>query len=199
MPKLTQDFYLRDDVVQIAKDLLGKALFTSVNGKVTAGMVVETEAYSGRNDRACHADQHRRTRRTEIMFSEGGMAYVYLCYGIHHLFNVVTNVEGMADAVLIRALEPLDGLDEMMLRRKMNNAGKRLTSGPGVLTQAMGIRTEHYGLSLLGDRIWFEDIGAVVTMQEMQAAKRIGVDYAGEDALKPWRFYIKENHWVSRL
>ena len=199
MPKVTKDFYLRDDVVQIAKDLLGKALFTRMNGKVTTGIVVETEAYSGRNDRACHANQHLRTGRTEVMFSEGGMAYVYLCYGIHHLFNVVTNIEGMADAILIRALEPLQGIDEMMQRRKMTSIEKRLTSGPGVLSEAMGIKTVHYGLSLVGDRIWFEDIRRTIPDEKIHASKRIGVDYAGEDALKPWRFYIKENTWVSRL
>jgi DNA-3-methyladenine glycosylase len=133
------------------------------------------------------------------MFSKGGMAYVYLCYGIHHLFNVVTNIEGMADAILIRALEPIQGVEEMLSRRNMHVLEKRLTSGPGVLTKAMGITTEHYGLSLLGNVIWFEESGREVPENRIKASKRIGVDYAGEDALKPWRFYIKENGWVSRL
>lgn len=198
MQKLNKDFYTRGDVATIARELLGKALCTCMNGSMTAGMIVEAEAYSGRNDRACHANIHKRTRRTEVMFAEGGKAYVYLCYGIHHLFNVVTNVEGMADAVLIRALEPAEGIDVMLRRRGMDSVTKKLTAGPGVLTEALHIKTADYGESLLGDRIWISDIGVDVSPDRIVAAKRVGVDYAGADAERPWRYYIKENPWISR-
>lgn len=197
MSRLDRNFYRRGDVVEIARDLLGKTLVTRIDGRVTAGKIVETEAYSGRNDRACHAHLQRRTRRTRVMFEEGGKAYVYLCYGIHHLFNIVTNREGLADAVLVRALEPVEGVDLMLKRRGMEKLHKRLTAGPGVLSQAMGIHTDHYGLSLVDDHIWLES-GAGISNDDIHASARIGVDYAGEDALKPWRFYIKENPWISR-
>lgn len=185
-------------MVEIARDLLGKTLVTRIDGGITAGQIVETEAYSGRNDRACHAHLQRRTRRTQVMFEEGGVAYVYLCYGIHHLFNIVTNKKGLADAVLVRALQPLKGIDLMLERRGFDQLQKRLTAGPGVLSQAMGISTVHYGLSLVGDHIWLEDAGIRLSGDHIRATARIGVDYAGDDARKPWRFYIEENPWISR-
>jgi DNA-3-methyladenine glycosylase len=114
--KLKPDFYRRSDVVKIARELLGKALFTRIDNVVTGGLIVETEAYSWK-ERGCHAYQKRKTARNAIMFEDGGYSYVYLCYGMHHLFNVVTNKQGIPDAVLIRALQPIHGLEEMKLRR----------------------------------------------------------------------------------
>ena len=181
--RLRESFYQRSDVVQIARELVGKVLYSSMDGQVTAGMIVETEAYNGVVDRACHAFGGRRTARTEVMFRAGGVAYVYLCYGMHHLLNIVTGPQDMPQAVLIRALKPLEGLDVMLLRRK----GKEpLTSGPGTVAQALGITTKHSGVSLLGNTIWIEDHG--IAIPNIVTSPRIGVDYAGEDALLPYRF-----------
>jgi DNA-3-methyladenine glycosylase len=194
--KLKLNWYKQDDVVSVAQNLLGKVLCSNIDGKITKGIIVETEAYSGDNDKACHANGQKKTQRNKIMFEAGGHAYVYLCYGIHHLFNVVTNREGRADAVLVRALEPLEGIDIMLDRRKMKKVEKRLTAGPGVLTQAMGIKTIHYGARLNEDLIWIEDYE--YPDLNVIATTRIGVDYAEEDALKPWRFYIQHSDWVSK-
>ena len=196
--KLSSPFYTRSDVVKIAQELLGKFLVTNIDGVVTSGMIVETEAYSGRNDKACHANNGRRTQRTEIMFQEGGKAYVYLCYGIHHLFNVTTNIDGLADAILIRGVEPVDGLDHMLKRRNIKVLKSNLTAGPGALSRALGITTGLYGQDLMGDTIWIEDRGIVLKSNAIIAGKRIGVDYAGDDALKPWRFVINNNIWISK-
>ena len=198
MAVLTDEYYLNGDVVQVARDLIGKVLYTRRNGELTTGMIVETEAYSHRDDKACHAHLQRRTRRTEIMFAAGGVAYVYLCYGMHHLFNVVTNREGLADAVLVRALEPLEGAGIMAIRRAVPAGDRRLTSGPGNLTMALGISVADYGKRLGGERMGIQDAGIAVDATQIVAAPRIGVEYAGEDALKPWRFYLKENPWVSK-
>lgn len=194
--KLPRDFYTRADVTLISQELLGKYLFTNIGGHLTAGMIVETEAYCGRGDKACHAN-NKRTPRTEVMYGDGGHAYVYLCYGIHHLFNIVTNVEGTADAVLIRAVEPVEGMDWMLSRRNMAQPKTTLTAGPGSLSAALGITTKHYGQDLLGDTIWVEDRGIDVAQQDIIASPRVGVAYAGEDALRPWRYRIKGNKWTS--
>lgn len=196
--KLDRSFYQGPDVVKISRDLLGKLLYTQIDGQLTAGMIVETEAYSGRNDKACHAHQNTYTKRTRIMYESGGLAYVYLCYGIHHLFNIVTNVDGLADAVLIRAVEPIVGIKEMLQRRNMTAMAKNLTAGPGLLTQALGINLSHYGESLTGPAIWLQNDGIKVQEEQVIASTRIGVAYAGEDALLPWRFTIKDNPWISR-
>lgn len=196
--KLQKSFYQRENVVQVAKELLGKTLHTLVDGVYTVAKITEVEAYSGRDDKACHANNGVRTKRTEVMYAEGGHAYVYLCYGIHHLFNVVTNVADKADAVLIRAVEPIEGIDIMLERRKKAKLEKGLSSGPGTLSQALGITTKaHYGKWLLGDEIWIEE-APNLNDTVIVVSKRIGVDYAEEDALKPWRFYIKDNKWISR-
>ena len=196
--KLGRDFYERDDVVQVAKELLGKTLITCIGGGYTAGRITELEAYRGRNDKACHANDGLRTKRTEVMYWQGGTAYVYLIYGMHHLFNVVTNTEGLADAVLIRAIEPMEGVDLMLQRRGLTAPGKNLSAGPGTLSAALGIRTkDHYGLDLLGETIWLED-APLVNDDQMIVSTRINVDYAKEDALKPWRFYISDTPWVSK-
>ena len=194
---MEMSWYLNDNVAEVAQQLLGKILCTKFDGVITKGKIVETEAYSGDNDKACHANNQKMTKRNQIMFGKGGHAYVYLCYGIHHLFNVVTNKEGNADAVLIRAVEPLEGVEMMMGRRKMNKIEKRLTAGPGTLSQALGIQINHYGTAMNSDAIWIER-AVKVNENDIVSTTRIGVDYAEEDALKPWRFYIKENRWVSK-
>lgn len=195
---LPDHFYQRDDVVQISRDLLGKVLCTEIEDSVlTAGIITETEAYRGRDDKACHA-HGKRTKRTEIMYHEGGKAYVYLCYGIHHLFNIVTNTEGVADAILIRAIKPVEGGELMLKRRGKDQVKPELTAGPGRLSQSLGITTEYYGLDLTAkNSIWVEDRGHAVEPKDIKITPRIGVDYAGEDAKRPWRFFLKDSRWVS--
>ena len=194
--KLDRGFYERQDVTAVAIDLLGKQLVTQMNGEYSSGIIVETEAYCGAVDRASHAFRGR-TPRNNIMFGRGGYSYVYLCYGIHHLFNVVTNQEEVADAVLIRALEPVDGLDLMASRRKMDSRSVNLTSGPGKLSVAMGIQTVHNGLDLMGHDMWIEEAESVEPSQ-VTTTTRIGVDYAGDDAKLPWRFLLTGNRFVSK-
>jgi DNA-3-methyladenine glycosylase len=192
--KLSRSFYLQPDVVEIAQQLLGKVLVSTLGGNMTAGRIVETEAYDGRRDKACHAFL-KRTRRNQVMYQKGGIAYIYLCYGIHHLFNIVTNEEGLADAVLIRAVEPLEGMEIMQQRR--NKPLKQATSGPGKLSEAMGIITDFTGTDLTSDLIWIGYEQNLATF-EVEIDRRVGVDYAEEDALLPWRFFIKGNPWVSK-
>lgn len=194
--KLEESFYQRPDVTRIAKELLGKTLYTRIGQKVTSGIIVETEAYS-HVEKGCHAYLNRKTKRNEVMFNDGGFAYVYLCYGIHNLFNVVTGVQGTGDAVLIRALEPIDGIDLMKKRMSTNNV-RRITSGPGKLTKAMGIDRSFNGKHLTGSDVWIGDEGLTVKKQQVIASKRIGIDYAGKDADLPWRFTIDGNAWVSK-
>lgn len=195
--KLPESFYQRKNVVRIARDLLGKVLFTNVGGQLTAGKIVETEAYSW-IERGCHAYGGRKTDRNAIMFEKGGYTYVYLCYGIHHLFNIVTNREGTADAVLIRGLEPVEGMSFMEQRRGLSADSIRLTSGPGKLSQAMGIDRKLNGKFLLDSEVWVEDIGDRIPAHQIVTSLRIGIDYAGEDAQLPWRFSILNNPWVSK-
>jgi len=195
-PPLPKAFYLRKNVVLIAKELLGKLLMTSIDGQPTGGMIVETEAYSYR-ERGCHAYQGMRTERNKIMFEAGGIAYVYLCYGIHNLFNVVVNENDKADAVLVRALQPVEG-EELMKSRMKTSSLKRITSGPGKLTKALGIDRTSNGKNLSSCELWIED-GVTIRKKEIISAPRIGIDYAGEDAKLPWRFFIKDNEWVSKM
>jgi len=196
MNKLPVSFYEREDVVQIARELLGKVLCTHFDGVLTKGIIVETEAYNGRTDKASHA-YRGKTQRNSIMFGGPGQAYVYLCYGIHHLFNVVTNKEGYADAVLIRAIEPLEGIDRILQRRNKTRLERSVGGGPGIVSKALGITTEHYGLDLAGDKIWIEDHQNEILNDQIVASPRVGVDYAEEDALLPWRFRIKDNGFTS--
>jgi DNA-3-methyladenine glycosylase len=188
--KLDESFYIRKDVVKISRELLGKVLVTNFQGKITAGIITETEAYEGVTDKASHAYGNRRTQRTEIMYSKGGKAYVYLCYGIHSLFNVVTNKENIPHAVLVRAVFPVEGVDVMRKRRKVKIPDKKLTAGPGTVSQALGIHYLNSGENLMGNKIWVEDRGIKVPSSQIQISKRIGVDYAGKDALLPYRFVI---------
>lgn len=195
--KLPATFFEQKNVVKIARELLGKGLFTKIDGVVTGGMIVETEAYSWK-EKGCHAFGGRKTARNEIMFSDGGYAYVYLCYGMHNLFNVVTNTKGTAEAVLIRAVEPVAGLEEMKARRGELKNPYYITSGPGKLTRALGIDRTFNGKYLRDTEVWIEDLGIIVKNKDILASKRIGIDYAGEDANLPWRFTIKDNKWVSK-
>lgn len=195
---LPESFYTRKDVVQVARELLGKVIVTNFNGEYTSGIIVETEAYAGVGDKASHAFGGRRTNRTEIMFGNGGQAYVYLCYGIHHLFNVVTNIKDTPHAVLIRGVEPVDGIDIMLQRRGKEKLTPALTAGPGALSQALGIFTAHTGLSLQGSSIYIEDGEMVVDDEMIAEGTRVGVAYAQEDAFLPYRFWLKGNRYVSK-
>ena len=200
MARLKRSFFTRSGVCVISRELLGMHLFTrSVKGQVTGGIIVETEAYGGADDRASHAYNNRRTGRTEVMFHKGGVAYVYLCYGMHYLFNVVTAEEGVPHAVLVRAVEPTHGIKAMLKRRGHERAGRNLSAGPGRLTSALGINSTHNGLSLLGSRVWIEDRkGRSAPDFRVDSGPRVGVDYAGSDAGRPWRFRLRGSGWVSR-
>ena len=195
--KLTDSFYQRTNVVKIARELLGKVLFTNVDGIITAGMIVETEAYSWK-EKGCHAYGSKKTERNAVMFERGGHTYVYLCYGMHYLFNIVTNRPDIPEAVLIRAVQPLYGVDEMILRRGKLKNDFHLTSGPGKLTKALGIDRKLNGKFLSGNEVWVEDAGEKISSGSIVASPRIGIDYAGEDALLPWRFTLKGNGWISK-
>jgi DNA-3-methyladenine glycosylase len=197
MKKLSLSFYQRTNVLEIAKDLLGKILVTKWDGVTTSARIVECEAYAGVIDKASHAVGGRRTARNEIMYGKGGFAYVYLCYGIHHLFNVVTNSEEMPHAVLIRAAEPLTGINKMLERTGKEKLDNTLTRGPGNVSKALGIYTTHSGLSLLSKNLFIADDGFVYSKREILTSPRIGVDYAENHALLPYRFYIKGNPFVS--
>jgi DNA-3-methyladenine glycosylase len=193
---LPLSFYLRPDVLQIAKELLGKVLVTNWNGELTSGRIVETEAYAGDQDRASHAFRGI-TPRTTVMFEEGGTAYVYLCYGIHQMFNIVTNTKGTAHAILIRAVEPIEGIEVMLRRTGKKVLDHSLTRGPGNVGKAFGFHTSQCGLPLQSKELYIADDGFTVEETSIITSPRIGVDYAGEHALLDYRFYIKGNPYVS--
>jgi DNA-3-methyladenine glycosylase len=195
--KLDREFYTRSDTLVIAKELLGKYLFTRLDNALTGGMIVETEAYLGATDRASHAFGGRYTDRTRMMYSLGGTAYVYLCYGIHDMFNIVTGEEGSPHAILIRAMEPTVGIEIMQARRKIHQRTYRLTAGPGAMAQALGINVKHSGMDLCGDEIWLEDHEISIPDADILASSRVGVAYAGDDAGLPYRFRIRNNPWTS--
>ncbi len=194
--KLKPSFYRGDDVVKIAKSLLGKFLVSDLPEGITSGKIVETEAYSWM-ERGCHAFNHKKTNRNAAMFENGGVSYVYLCYGVHELFNIVTNQKGIAEAVLIRALEPIDGLDIMMKRYQTINS-KRITSGPGKLARALGITRNHNLEDLTGSTVWIEDRNVIIKPNQINTSARIGMNFKGKDAVLPWRFTINGNTWVSK-
>lgn len=185
---LPRSFYVRDDVVRVARELLGKTLCSDVDGMICRVTITETEAYAGIGDKASHAYGNRRTARTEPMFAEGGRAYVYLCYGIHHLFNVVTAEAGTPHAVLIRAALPREGLPVMLERRGRRTVDRTLLGGPGTVAQALGITTALSGISLTGSPVWIEDGPVDIDPAAIRSGPRVGVDYAGEDAARPYRF-----------
>ena len=197
MEKLQASFYERKDVVTIAKELIGKLLVTNFEDQLTIGRIVETEAYNGVVDKASHAYAGRRTKRTEIMFGEAAHAYVYLCYGIHHLFNVVTNSRDIPHAVLIRAIEPVEGIEIMMERMNKIKADFTVGKGPGNVSKALGITTAITGQSLLAEELFIADEKGFVESRPILATTRVGVAYAAEDALLPYRFYVEGNRYVS--
>ncbi len=193
MKSLGKDFFLRENVVDISRELIGKFLVTNIQNKLTSGMIVETEAYNGVVDKASHAYNGKRTQRNEIMYGPGGNTYVYLCYGIHHLFNIVTNKQETPHAVLIRAVIPKEGIETILKRRNQKSITKKISDGPGTASQALGIKTKHSGISLNEKLIWVEDRGMKFTVREIKAGPRIGVDYAGKDAFLPYRFRLSDN------
>ena len=198
MKKLSRDFYTRSNVLEVARDLLGKELVVLArNGERVAGIIVETEAYRGPEDRASHAYNGRRTNRTETMYGIGGTAYVYFVYGMYHQFNVVTNVADVPHAILIRAVEPVEGLDSMR-RRRRGRSEYELTSGPGRLCLALGIDRRLDKADLLSDRVWLEE-GISISARQVARGPRVGIDYAESWVMKPWRFWVRDNPFVSRV
>ena len=195
---LSADFYQRPDVVTLSRELLGKVLVTNFDGLYTSGMIVETEAYAGTSDKASHAFWNRKTHRTSIMYKPGGVAYVYLCYGLHHLFNIVTNLEDIPHAILIRGIEPMDGIDTILQRRKKDKLTPAITAGPGIASEALGIKKQHTGATLQGPEIYIEDRGIIIPEEDIIAGTRVGIAYAEEDAYLPYRFSIRGNKFVSK-
>jgi DNA-3-methyladenine glycosylase len=196
--RLGRAFFQNPDVVSVAQKLLGKVICTHIDGHYCEAMITETEAYSGKNDKACHAHLGRFTKRTAIMYEDGGRSYIYLCYGIHHLFNIVTNVKGEADAVLIRAIQPIKGEAIMSQRRNVKAMKPAVFSGPGKLTQALGLDKSLNALDLVSSNdLFIADFN--FSVEKIIKTTRIGIDYAQEDAFLPWRFYISGNKFVSQL
>jgi DNA-3-methyladenine glycosylase len=189
---LPRPYYLHYDVVFLAKDLIGKYLFTKIDGQLSGGIITETEAYKGTEDRACHAFGGRRTKRNEMMYATGGVAYVYLCYGIHPMLNVVTNQQDIPDAILIRAIQATHGEELMLKRTGKPQMTPQVTNGPGKVTKALGITLSDNGESLQNKRIWIEEREFDLTNAKILNTQRIGVDYAGEDALLLYRFKLSE-------
>jgi len=198
MSKLNKSFYCSNNILDIAQSLLGKILYTNFSNKLTGGMIVEVEAYLGATDKACHSYNNKRTKRTETMFESGGISYVYLCYGMHYLFNVVVGEKNNPCAILIRAIEPIDGIKMMFKRRNFTQLKNNLTNGPGKLTQSLGITDKCNKQSLIDTLVWIEDHNIKIIKKDILSSSRIGVDYAGQDAKLPYRFYIKNNQWVSK-
>jgi DNA-3-methyladenine glycosylase len=194
---LRSSYYLHHDVVFLAKDLLGKTICTRINNKLTCGIITETEAYAGVVDKASHAYGDRRTNRTETMYSKGGVSYVYLCYGIHRLLNIVTNKKDIPHAILIRAIYPTKGIDEIVKRRGIKFSDK-LCVGPGKVSQALGIDLVHNGLSLTSKQLWLEENNIKIKESDIHVGPRIGIDYAGEDAKLPYRFWIDNYDMLRR-
>lgn len=196
--KLPLSFYQGQDVVNIARSLLGKILYTHINGLLCSGIIVETEAYKGPEDLGSHAFNNRRTARNEIMYAAGGVVYMYICYGIHDMLNIVTGTENTSHAILIRAVQPLQGLEYMRQRRGIFDDDKRLCKGPGALAKAFGLNKLHNGVSLAGDNIWVEDTTTALPEEHIIATSRVGLNIQGPYKLVPWRFYIKNSPWISR-
>ena len=197
MKKLSLSFYQRKDVVTIAKDLIGKIVVTNIDGKITSGRIVETEAYVAHIDKASHAYKGKRTLRNEAMYAAAGTVYVYICYGLHNMLNIVTNDINVPDAILIRALEPIDGIDTMLERTNKKILDNTLTKGPGNVAKAMGVSKNISGLLLGKEQINILKNNFIIPEKEIGMSKRIGIDNAGEDALLPYRFYLKGNRFVS--
>ena len=194
----TQSYFASDDVLRLSRELLGMRLCTCIDGIYTVGRIVETEAYRAPEDKASHAYGNKRTNRTEIIFGAGGVAYIYLCYGIHHLFNVVTGAKDQAHAILVRGIEPLEGIEQMLIRRKMNRIKPRVSNGPGILSKALGITTKLNGKPLYTkDEICIEKGRRTIPDKDIVASPRVGVDYAKECAEWNWRYRINGNPYCS--
>lgn len=199
MKLLDFDFYQNEDPFEVGRTLLGKVLHTKIENQITSGRIVELEIYKAPDDRGSHAYQNKRTKRTETIFQEGGKAYVYLCYGIHHMFNVVSGPKDLAHAILIRAIEPIDGIEFMLKRRNTENKIS-ISNGPGKLCQALGIKTNMDGTELVAkeSQIKIFDDGYNYKASNLVKGPRVGIAYAKEDALLPYRYYLKQNRYVSR-
>ena len=189
--KMNLNYFLNPDVVFLARDLLGKYVFTQIDGQIAGGYITETEAYKGFTDRGSHAFGGRRTKRNEMMYAEGGRAYVYLCYGMHHMLNFVSNAEGVPDAVLIRGIRPTHGEELMLKRTKKKQSGASLTDGPGKVCKSLGITLTENGILLNSNTLWVEDRGKKFSDDKVIIGPRVGIDYAGEDAKLPWRFRLQ--------
>ena len=189
MSKTPLSFFQTNNVQNIARDLLGKIIYTNINGHISSAMIIETEAYQGLEDKASHAYNNIKTKRTEVMYKSGGCCYVYLCYGIHYLFNIVTNQVNIPHAVLIRSGEPHSGIDSIKKRRGNNIQYPNLLKGPGNFTKGMGIAMNLNGAQLNSKYIWIED--NFIEDYSIESTQRVGIDYAGEDALLPWRYILK--------
>ncbi len=176
--KIEKEFYLSDKVVNIARNLIGKYIFVNHNGLICGGYITETEAYEGTTDKASHAYQNKRTNRTEVMYAQGGRTYVYLCYGIHSMLNIVTGEKELPHAVLIRGFKPTLGLNEIRARLGKDELKKNNFDGPGKLTKALGIDVRHNNLCVFGNEIWLEDCGMKVSDDQIISAPRVGIDYA---------------------
>ena len=197
MKKIPLSFYTRKDVVEIAKDLIGKIIVTNFDGSITSGRIVETEAYVAITDKASHSFGGKRTARNEHLYAAAGTAYVYICYGLHQMMNIITNDKNIPDAVLIRAVEPLEGIDIMLKRTGKKKPDKTLTRGPGNVGKALGIFKQHSGNHLLGNKIYLMNDNAKINEEQIGTSVRIGVESAGADSLLPYRFYLKGNKYVS--
>lgn len=204
MTILQKDYFMQEDVVAISQDLIGKSLMTHIDGHLTGGVIVETEAYRAPNDKASHAYNFRRTPKNEAMYHQGGTCYVYICYGIHHLFNIVTNQADVPHAILIRAIQPTTGIETMLQRRKKTKLDRSIAGGPGAMSQALGISIAHNKVSLSEDhensghdKIWIEQEKSIVSPKDILASPRVGVAYAEEDASLPWRFRLNNSPWTS--
>ena len=195
--KLQRDFFTRTDTLRVARDLLGKLLVVPADdGRRISGMIVETEAYLGEIDKAAHSYGGRRTARNEITYAEGGHVYVFFVYGMYYQLNLVTGLADHPHVVLIRGVEPVEGI-ELMRERRGEMKDKNLTSGPGKLCIAFGITRELNGEDLMGERIWVED-HRDLRKSEIASGPRVGIDYAGEFVDMPWRFWLKGNEFVSK-
>lgn len=197
MKKLSLAFYQRKDVVAIAKDLIGKIVVTNIEGNITSGRIVETEAYVAHVDKGSHAFNGKRTLRNEAMYAAAGTVYVYICYGMHRMLNIVTNDKDVPDAILIRAIEPIDGIEIMLARSGKTIADNTLTKGPGNVAKALGISKNLSGILLGNEQIEIFADEYLINDNEIASSKRIGIDSAGADALLPYRFYVKGNKYVS--
>ncbi|MET4083863.1 DNA-3-methyladenine glycosylase [Pedobacter sp. UYP30] len=194
--KLNDTFYKRDDTVEMAKELIGKFVYTNIDGEITGGMIVETEAYLGATDSGCHSFNNKKTPKNATMFNNGGVAYMYICYGIHDMLNIVAGAEGTAEAILIRAIEPTEGIDLMQIRRG-NVLLNRLAKGPGSLAKALGLNKTFDNISLLGDVLWIEDEAIKIVESDIVASPRIGLGCPEPYFSIPWRFFLKGNKFVS--